>query len=256
MNSTVSDLLTSLIVYLPAFVRISATMLLMPGIGEAVIPATVRIGLAACIAIAVSSVVPSADLQTDTSAVKIATTVIGELLTGIWFGWLTRLVASALHMAGQYAGYMIGLSNVLQANVEPWAESGALGSLFSLVVPLVLLKSGLYMLPLQALAGLFNLVPVGQVIPWADGTETCVAQVETLFRLSIQFASPFVIISILWNLFVGQMARLGGRMQIYFLSFPGQILLGLLVLMLSVEPMLLAWQHYAASMLQHLPGNG
>src|ERR1700722_4791248 len=169
MNSTVSELLTSLIVYLPAFVRISATMLLMPGIGEAVIPATVRIGLSACITIAVSSAVPQADLQTDTPAIKLATTVASELLTGIWFGWLTRLVASALPMAGQYAGYMIGLSNVLQADVEPAAESSALGSLFSLIVPLLLLTSGLYMLPLRALAGLFDLVPIGQIVPWADG---------------------------------------------------------------------------------------
>jgi flagellar biosynthesis protein FliR len=256
MNSTTSDLLKTLIDHLPAFVRISATMLLMPGLGEAVVPATVRIGLSACIAIAVSSVVPPVDMQANMPGIKIATTVISELLTGIWFGWLTKLVASALPMAGQYAGYMIGLANVLQADVEPAAESGALGSLFGLIVPLLLLTSGLYTLPLRALVGLFNLVPIGQVIPWADGTETCVAQVETLFRLSIQLASPFVVISILWNLFVGQMARLGGRMQIYFLSFPGQILLGLFVLMLSIEPMLLAWQHYAASMLQHLPGNG
>ncbi len=192
----------------------------------------------------------------DTSVIKMATTVISELLTGIWFGWLTRLVASALPIVGQYAGYLIGLSNVLQRDIGLQAESGALGSMFSMVVPLLLLTSGLYMLPLRALVGLFDLVPIGQVVPRADGAETCVAQVETLFRLSFQLASPFVVISILWHLVIGQMARLGGRMQIYFLSFSGQILLGLLVLMLSVEPMLLAWQHYAASMLQRLPGNG
>jgi flagellar biosynthetic protein FliR len=256
MNPPVNEILASLAVYLPVFVRISAAVLLMPAIGEAVIPATVRIGLSAGIAIAVSSAMPPRDLLTDTTGIRMVTAIASELLTGIWFGWLTRLVALALPMAGQYAGYLIGLSNVLQADVEPAAESGALASLFSLIVPLLLLTSGLYTLPLRALVGLFDLVPVGHVIPWASNVKACVAQVETLFRLSLQFASPFVIISIFWNLVIGQMARLGGRMQIYFLSFPGQILLGLFVLMLAAEPMLLAWEHYAGSALQYLPGYG
>jgi flagellar biosynthetic protein FliR len=231
-------------------------MLLMPGLGEAVIPVTVRIGLSAGISIAISSAVPPTDLQVDTPPTGVAITIISEILTGIWFGWLMRLVASALPMAGQYAGYLIGLSNVLQADVEPASESVALGSLFSLIVPLLLLTSGLYRLPLRALVDFFDLVPVGHIIPWTDGAETCVAEVEELFRLSLQLASPFVLISIFWNLIIGQMARLGGRMQIYFLSFPGQILLGLFVLMLSVQPMLLAWQHYAALILQNPIGVG
>jgi flagellar biosynthetic protein FliR len=179
---------------------------------------------------------------------------VNELLTGNWFGLLTRLVALTLPMAGQYAGYMVGLSNVLQADVDPTVQSDALGSLFGLITPLLFLVLGLYRLPLRALVGFFDLIPIGHLLPLADSAEALAVGVGKSFFLSLQLASPFVIVSILWNLFIGQMARLGGRMQIYFLSFPGQILLGLLVLIVSIEPILLAWQHYAEPVLLHFPG--
>jgi flagellar biosynthetic protein FliR len=255
MNSAITDTVGDLMAYLPAFIRISATLLLMPGLGEVTIPAIIRVGLSLGMTLALSPVLPAFDGLVGASFSTIASTVISELLTGIWFGWLTRLVASALPMAGQYAGYMIGLSNILQNDVNAGAQSDAMGTLFSMAMPVMFLTSGLYMLPLRALVGFFDLVPIGHVLPVADGTRACVAGVETLCLLSLQLASPFIVASILWNILIGQLARLGGRMQIYFLSFPGQILAGLLILMLSIQPILIAWQHYAESILWHLPGS-
>lgn len=255
MNSGITDTVGTLMAYLPAFIRISATLLFMPGLGEVTIPTNVRVGLALGMTLALSPVLPVFDGLAGAPFSTIVSTIISELLTGAWFGWLTRLVASALPMAGQYAGYMIGLSNILQNDVNTGAQSDAVGTLFSMAMPVVFLTSGLYMLPLRALVRFFDLVPIGHFLPVADSTQTSVAGVGTLCLLSLQLASPFVVVSILWNILIGQLARLGGRMQIYFLSFPGQILIGLLVLMLSIQPMLIAWQHYAESMPWHLPGS-
>ncbi len=203
---------------------------------------------------ALAFVLPASDILSGAPVSTVASTIMSELLTGLWFGWLTRLVALALPMAGQYAGYMIGLSNVFQDDVNLGAQSGVLGTLFGMIMPLLFLASGLYMLPLRAFVGFFDLVPIGRILPVADSTAACVAGIETLCVLSLQLASPFVVASIAWHILIGQLARLGGRMQIYFLSFSGQILMGLMVLMISIETIIQAWHRHAEVMLLHLPG--
>lgn len=256
MNPALGDLPGLLAAYLPVFARVFAAMLLMPGFGETAVPAIARIGLSAAIALALSPTLAPVERRISEDDMAMAATIVCELMTGLWFGWLTRLIALALPAAGQYVGYLIGFSNVLQSDVDSAAQSDVLGALFGLAAPMICLATGLYTLPLRALSGLFTLVPVGHILPLADSTSVGVSAVETLFQLSLQLAAPFLVLSIIWNVLIGEMARLGGRMQIYFISFPGQILLGLLVLIISVGSIFHAWEHEAGNLLGRLPGLG
>jgi flagellar biosynthesis protein FliR len=85
--------------------------------------------------------------------------IAGEVVTGLWFGWLARMIVLALPVGAQLIGYMIGLSSVLQPDPELGAQSSVLGKLFEMVAPVILLISGLYKLVLTALDGLFRLIP-------------------------------------------------------------------------------------------------
>jgi len=96
-----------------------------------------------------------------------------------------------------------------------------------------LLVSGLYRLPLIALTGLFQLIPVGHLLPVADSTEVAIHAVGTGFALALQLASPFVVVGIVWHLTMGLVARIVSRMQIYFVSMPGQIMAGIALLMIT-----------------------
>lgn len=256
MNGALRDALALLPSELPAFIRIATAMMLMPGLGEAAIPAMVRVGLSLAVGVCVTASLPAPAVDVVTPSAHMMMAVVGEAITGLWFGWLCRLVALALPIAGQYAGYMIGLSNVLQADANSGEQNEALGALFGLASPMFILASGLYRLQIQGLVGLFGLIPIGHLLPAADGAAMSVRAVSAVMTLALQLASPFVVIAVLWNLFIGQLARLGGRLQIYFISFPGQILLGIALLLLSVGPMLSVWLSRAGILLDHLPGAG
>ncbi|MDR3532671.1 MAG: flagellar biosynthetic protein FliR, partial [Rhodopila sp.] len=78
----------------------------------------------------------------------------------------------------------------------------------------------------------------------------------TGFSLALQLASPFVVIGIVWHLAMGQIARIVSRMQIYFVSMPGQILAGLALLMVTGSAIILAWRASAQAFLIALPGGG
>src|SRR3954452_7890814 len=151
----------ALLDWAPAFAlvlaRVGAAMTLLPGLGENAAPATMRIGLALSITILLLPEVQSLTPRVPEAGAEMALMVVGEVVTGLWFGWVARMIALALPIAAQIIAYLIGLSSVLQPDTELGPQSTALGKLLGLAAPMLILVSGLYVLPLRALDGLFAL---------------------------------------------------------------------------------------------------
>lgn len=242
----------------PAFAlvlaRVGAAMMFLPGVGEAVAPAVVRVGLALSVTVLLLPELQPTMPPMPAEGVRVALMIAGEVGTGMWFGWVARMIVLALPVGAQFIGYLIGLSSVLQPDAELGAQSGVLGKLYEMAAPILLLVSGLYRLPLTALNGLFQLIPAGRMLPPADSTEVVIHAVGTAFSLALQLASPFVVFAIAWHIAVGQVARVASRMQIYFVSMPGQIVIGLALLIASGGAVILAWQQNVQSFLVALPG--
>lgn len=256
MNPDLAGLLAMAPAFALVLARIGAAMALLPGLGEAVAPAPVRIGLALSITVLLVPTLQPIIPPVPDAGLAMGLMVAGEVVTGLWFGWITRMIVLALPICAQFIGYLIGLSSVLQPDPELGAQSGALGKLFELAAPVLLLASGLYRLPLNALTGLFHLIPPGQMLPVADSTEIAIHAVGTGFSLALQLASPFVVIGICWHVAMGLIARIVSRMQIYFVSMPGQIMLGLCLLALTASAMVLAWSEATRTYFLALPGGG
>ncbi|MBE7157980.1 MAG: flagellar biosynthetic protein FliR [Rhodospirillales bacterium] len=231
-------------------------MMLLPGVGEPSITPTLRIGLAVGLAILlVPSVQADVPLLLGDSA-SFALVIAANVFTGLWFGWLARQIALVLPVMAQVASYLVGLASVLQPDAELGAQTTALGRLFEAATPLLFLVTGLYQTPLLALRDLFVLIPPAQMLPMADGVQSAVTAVGTSFALATQLAAPFFLVGLLWQCAMGLLARLVARMQIYFVSVPGQILGGIVTLVLVSKAILIAWQDSVGTLLHALPGTG
>jgi len=219
------------------------------------VPAIIRAGLSLGVAVLLlPGVFPQAPVLPD-AGLAAAGMIAAEVVTGLVLGWLARLICLALPMAAQFIAYLLGISTVLQPDAELGAQSSALSALFEIVVPVAILASGLYTLPLTALAGSYRLIPPGTMLPIADGTTTAVAAVAQAFGLALRLASPFVLAAIVWHVAIGLVARLVPRLQIYFVSMPGQIVGGLVLLASVFGVILVAWQQSVSDTFAALPGN-
>jgi len=235
--------------------RFGAAMALLPGLGEAAAPATIRAGLAFGLAMLLLPVIFPTPPPAPEAGLAAAGMIAAEVVTGLWIGWLARLLCIALSMCGQYVAYLLGIATVLQPDPELGAQSTALAALFDFIGPLVILISGLYTLPLAALAGSYRLIPPGTLLPAGDSTATTVAAVAQCFALAVRLASPFVLASIVWHVAIGLVARIVARLQVYFVSLPGQIAGGLLLLASVFAAILAAWQDAAHDAFTALPGH-
>jgi flagellar biosynthesis protein FliR len=234
--------------------RVGGAIALLPGLGETTPPAMVRVGLAGGITMLILPALAPDIPPAPEGSLQAGAMVIAEVVTGLWLGWLARLLVLALPVAGQFISHMMGIANVLQPDPLLGSQATPVSRLLGLAGPLVILVSGLYAVPLVALAGSYQLVAPGALLPAADSTETAVRAVAASFSVAVRLASPFILAAIVWNVTAGLLARLVPRLQVYNVVMPAQILGGMLLLALLATALMSAWQLSVRDGFAHLPG--
>lgn len=234
--------------------RVGAAMMLLPGLGEAEPPAMFRLGLSFAITLLLLPGIAPLIPTVPEAGVSAGLMISAEIVTGLWLGWLARLLVLALPIAGQFISYMLGVANVLQPDPTLGAQATPIARLFAIAASLIVLASGLYAVPLAALAGSYSLVPPGSMLPGADTAETAVRAAGTAFALAIRLASPFLAVAVVWHVVIGLLARLVPRLQVYFVVMPGQILGGVLLLAILASTLVAAWQNSLSAEFARLPG--
>jgi flagellar biosynthetic protein FliR len=223
--------------------RVGGSTMLLPGLGEPGPPSMLRAGLAGCIALLLLPGLMPAMPRPPEAGLQMGLMLAAEVVTGVWFGWLTRALVLALPMAGQF-------------DAELGPQTTAVARLFDAAVPMLILATGLYTVPLAALEGLYRLIPAGTLLPAADSSQTVLRAVTDSFALALRLASPFVLASLVWHVGTGLMARFLPRLQVYFVAVPGQILGGILLLAGLSGGLLSAWLEATRAELSVLPGTG
>jgi flagellar biosynthetic protein FliR len=210
--------------------RCGAAVMLLPGLGEDGPPGLVRVGVAVGLTLLLVPVVAPHLPPQPQSFIRLVALLTGELLAGGFLGWLARLVSLALPAAGQLMSISTGLSSVLQPDANFGAQTSGLGKLFGMAGPVLILSSGLYALPLSALAGSYAALPAGALPPGGDMTEMVVRAVAAHFSLALRLAAPFMLAGMVWQVGLGLLARLVPQLQVHFVGLPGQVLGGLFLL--------------------------
>lgn len=234
--------------------RLGAVVMLMPGLGEQEIPSNIRLGIGlALVGVLYPAVAPALPGAPDTVGEMLR--LLGlEIIIGLWYGGLARLVAMAMAMAGQFLALLMGISQMLVPDAAIGGQSAVTARFFTLLSVVMLLGSGLYALPLRALAESYAVLPVGQGFLAGPGAEAMAMAVGESFILALRLVAPFLLLGVVLNVAFGLLARIAPQVQVYFLVVPGQILLGLSLLALLLPAILGAYASAARESFLALPG--
>ena len=234
--------------------RVSMVIMLMPGLGEIDAPPMLRVGLSLGLSILL---LPSIATRVPTvpDGITGPEMVAAELLTGLALGWLARLPALALGMAGAIISVLIGLANVLQPDPALGGQSTALARLFGIAAPVLILASGLYTLPLSALAGSYNVIGPGGALPAGDTADLMIKVAGNALTLALQLSAPFLVAGFVFQVAVGLVARVAPQIQAFTIAAPGQLLGGMVLLGLLASRILSTWQGGVAANWAMLPGS-
>lgn len=234
--------------------RVGTTLLTGPALGENEIPPPVRIALAAGLAFLVYPLVKDLLPPPPESAPGLIGLLGLEVAIGAWLGFMARVAVMALAIAGDIMSLMIGLSSVLQIDPEAGTQVPALQRMMGLAAVALLFASGLYVLPVQAVTGSYDVVPPGAAFDSGGAAQLVTRAIGESFGLAARLAAPFVVTSLVWQAAMGFVSRLVPQIQIHVVSAPAQILGGLAMLAVAVTLIVDGWTAGVQQIFSTLPG--
>lgn len=216
------------------FLRIGACFLVLPGLGEQMIPVRIRLGAALAFTVFITPVMlPELDATTILPPV---TAFFSEAMAGLIIGMALRFLVHALQVAGTIAAQSTSLSQIMGgATPDPLPAMGAILMLGGLTLAVL---SGLHVHLVETFMRSYTVLPFGDLPGPRDLAGWGVNQVSASFSLALSLAAPFLIASLLYNVALGVINKAMPQLMVAFVGAPA-ITWGGLVLLLVTTPFIL-----------------
>ena len=237
MAESLSIVQTELWLGFVVFLRVAATVALLPGFGEQSVPMRIKLMIALAFTLIVA---PAVTAEAPTFSVDmLAVLAMTETLAGVVMGLGIRLFILALQTAGAIAAQSTSLSQILGgAAIEPLP---AMGYVLTVGAVALAVMAGLHVKAAQLLIHSYVLLPMGLFSAGSDVADWGLAQVAHAFELAFLLAAPFVVMSVLYNLALGVINKAMPQLMVAFVGAPVITLGGLFLLFLAAPVMLSVW---------------
>lgn len=226
--------------FMTIFLRVGSAILVMPGFMTSYVSTRIRLSVALALTLVLMPLlstrlpVPPADFG------SFLTTCIFEITYGLFMGLCMQFLYAALSLVGNFAGQAIGFSNAQMFDPTFQTQSIVLESFLSIIALTVIFITDLHHLMISAVVDSYVLFPVGSDLPIDNFAEFLSKSLNNSFIMGFKIASPFIAFTIIFYSGMGLLSRLMPQLNIFFLSLPLQIYLGLGLLFMTV-PIIIVW---------------
>lgn len=232
--------------------RVGGMLLVAPTFSATIVPRTVR----AATLVVLTVLLQPAALASVRGVPQLApATVLSETVIGMAIGLGAALIVGAAEAAGDVMAIQIGLSGAAILDPLDASQTPVLGAFGRLFAVTILLSLNLHTVMLGALADSTQALPVGAPVSLARGVGAMLQMGGTLFALGVRFAAPVIAAVLIANVAIAVLGRAAPQLNILSVSFPVQIMLGLLTLIASIPAigrLLGGWTSLYDGMLGHL----
>ncbi len=221
-----------------------SAIMILPGFGEAYVPTRVRLLLAAVFSVLLAPVIQHLPPMPD-NIMNLFTLLLAEILIGLFLGGLSRMLISAVHMAGMIIAYQSSLASAVTQDLTlSQAQGTSLGNLLGMSALVLLFATDLHHLMLRGLAESYTLFLPGQFPQVEDFANHATHTINDSFQMAMKIAAPHIVIGLMIYLGAGIIARLMPNIQIFFLLMAPQLLISFFILMISFSAIMLWYIEY------------
>ncbi len=219
--------------FLLILVRIATCVFAAPFFNTRGVPAKIKIGMAGCIAIMLTGVLPEQNLAY-TGIMEYGVIVIKEGITGLLIGYSASICNSIVLFAGALIDMQIGLSMAQEFNPMTQMNESITGNLYNYMVMLMLLATNMYHYVIRAVCDSYQLIPINQqVFQWDYLLKGILSYMSSLLILGFRITLPVFACMMLVNCVLGILARVSPQMNMFAVGMQLKVLVGLAVLILA-----------------------
>lgn len=216
----------SIFQFLLIFARVGAAVSLIPGFGESYVNVRSRLSFALLMSFVLMPMVKDMIPVLPPEPAAMALLVTSEIVIGLFFGLICRIIMMATLTAGMVIALQIGIANAFSSDPTT-AQQGAVTGNFLVAVAVVLIfATDLDHLTLRALVGTYGVFHPGEVPPMEDVANMIARVSADSFLLALQMSAPFLVYGVVLVVGMGLLARLMPTLQVFFVIMPLQLLVG------------------------------
>ncbi|WP_410216409.1 flagellar biosynthetic protein FliR [Paracoccus sp. (in: a-proteobacteria)] len=206
------------------YVRVQACVLILPGLGERVIPSRVKVAIAMAIAPLLAGSVPLREMP-DTP-LGLLSQIGVEMILGFVTGTMLRLLTLALDIAATAIAATASLSQII--GIQNEAAPHPIGNMLHLAGIAVLMALGLPMMLVELMADSLRLWPPAALPDVGTLSMGIVNVVRDSFWLAMMLAAPFTLGGFLYQALTGVINRVMPALPVVFIGAPAAVFLALL----------------------------
>ncbi|MDX8403358.1 MAG: flagellar biosynthetic protein FliR [Mariprofundaceae bacterium] len=231
------------------FLRVSTMMILLPVLGHNLVPNPVKAGLIALLTILLYPVVAAKVPAIPPEPLILILFGLQEILVAGILAMLGQLIFSAVQFSGQVMSYQMGMAIANVFDPATSAQGAVIAQLASVLAVLMWLAVGAHHTFILALVESFTLLPIGS--PWSfSGWEVLNDATAQMFVLALRLVAPVLLLLFFVYVALGLISRAVPQIQVFFVSFPLTVGLGLLTFALAL-PAYMSLVHDGFAALSH-----
>lgn len=226
--------------FLMVFLRVGSAIMVMPGFMTSYVNSQIRLTVALAISIVLMPIIAPHLPPQPADTATFLQYILFEITVGIFLGIAMQMLYFALNLAGNLAGQAIGFANAQIFDPTFQTQSIVIQTFLGIIAFTLIFVTDIHHLMLSAVVDSYHIFPVGQALPLGDFSNNLSQTLNESFIMGFKIGSPFVAFTIVFYVGMGLVSRLMPQLNIFFLSLPLQIYLGV-GLMFITTPIMILW---------------
>lgn len=211
--------------------RVAGLMAALPLFGGNRLPAQVRIVTVLMLTLTCFPILQlRAPAAMPTDGFGLGLLLLSEVMIGLTLAFVTQAVFAAVEFCGQIVGMQMGFTIASVIDPTMGTQTQLMSALQTLLATMLFLSLNIHHVFIKAIIDSFALLPIGGWHLSGELISFFIQKTTDVFVMGIRLAAPVMVALLLSSVALGIMARAFPQMNVFMLSLPLNIGLGLLIL--------------------------
>lgn len=209
--------------------RVAGIFAALPVFGGRRLPTRIKVVTVVMITLVCFPILSVSMPQVPSDALSLALLALGELMVGLTLAFITQIIFAAVEFSGQIIGMQMGLT--ISSIIDPTkgTQTQIMSVIQTLFATLMFLALNIHHLFIRAIIDSFKVIPLGGWHLNAELVSFLVQRTADIFIIGIRLAAPVMVALLLTSVALGIMARAFPQMNVFMISMPLNIGLGLII---------------------------
>ncbi|MBE7703736.1 MAG: flagellar biosynthetic protein FliR [Cyanobacteria bacterium SIG28] len=230
----------NIILFMAIFTRISGLFRTAPLLSTYPIPVQVKIWLAAAIAFILFPIVQhnTTTFVTPNSVPALTLILLKEYMIGYAIGYCANILFIGIEMGVNTFTIQMGLSADQALNPASGGTSPVITQAYTYLASMLFVALGAHQWLFAAIYNSFKSMPVGYIVSFSPNLiEQIIIVTSQIFSIGLAIAIPIFGILFITDVLLGFTSKMMPQMNIFMVSLPIKIYLGLILSLMFMRPM-------------------